>query len=238
MKVRSISFLGILFIFITVSSFSQDFPIIPYPVKAEKLTKGYTIKNSTVIVSAKESWDYALIIQEKVKNHFGLELEIKDENARVKSDFIRIWLNSDTVKSSYKLESNPQYIEIYSGDRSGLFYGIMTLIQLFPENPDNKTIPGIFISDYPRFSWRGMHLDCSRHFFTVEEIKKYLDYMAMYKMNVFHWHLTDDHGWRPEIKKYPLLGQISSQRSQTLIGRPSSDNKFDGIKYEHFQIFS
>jgi hexosaminidase len=213
---------------------SQELPLVPYPVKAEKLTKGYLINTSTVIVSSKEAWEYAVLLQENILRHFGLDLAIKDENARVKTHFIRVWFNSDTVPSSYKLESNPQYIEINAGDRAGLFYGIMTLIQLFPADPAGRTIPGVFIHDFPRFSWRGMHLDCSRHFFTTEEIKKYLDYMALYKMNVFHWHLTDDQGWRPEIKKYPLLTQISSQRKETLIGRPSSHNCFDGKPYGGF----
>lgn len=226
----------LLFFAITLSltlntGFCQEFALVPYPVKAEKLSKGFVITEQTVIVSSKESWDFAVMLQEKISSHFGLKLPVKDENARVKTNFIRVWFNSDTLASSYTLESNPQYIEIYAGDRAGLFYGITTLTQLFPDSPADRNIPGVFIHDYPRFSWRGMHLDCSRHFFTIEEIKKYLDYMSLYKMNVFHWHLTDDQGWRPEIKKYPLLTQISSQRKETLVGRPSANNCYDGNPY-------
>src|SRR6202012_3876419 len=81
------------------------------------------------------------------------------------------------------------------------------------------TIPCAAIKDEPRFAYRGMHLDVARHFFPVEFIKKYLDVMAMYKLNNFHWHLTDDQGWRVEIKKYPKLIQIGSNRPETLIGR-------------------
>jgi len=222
------------FTLILNSAICQEFALVPYPVKAEKLSKGFTITEATVIVSSKETWDYAQMLQNKISSHFGMTLTIKDESSRVKTNFIRVWFNSDTLPSSYRLESNPQYIEIYAGDRSGLFYGIITLCQLFPENPSDRNIPGIFIHDYPRFSWRGMHLDCSRHFFTTDEIRKYLDYMSLYKMNVFHWHLTDDQGWRPEIKKYPLLTQISSQRKETLIGRPSANNCFDGKPYGGF----
>jgi hexosaminidase len=103
---------------------------------------------------------------------------------------------------------------------SGLFYGVQTLLQLMPpevfgDEPftgNELTIPAVYITDKPRYSWRGMHLDVSRHFFPVEFVKQYIDLLAMHKMNVFHWHLTDDNGWRIEIKKYPLLTEIGAWR--------------------------
>src|SRR5699024_6600344 len=96
----------------------------------------------------------------------------------------------------------------------------------------NRDIPCAVITDYPRFSYRGMHLDCGRHFFPVSFIKEYLDLMARYKFNTFHWHLTEDQGWRLQIKKYPRLTTIGSKRKETVIGHNSG--KYDGEPYGGF----
>lgn len=93
-------------------------------------------------------------------------------------------------------------------------------------------LPAVTIKDYPRFSYRGMHLDVSRHFFPIEFVKKYIDLLALHNMNTFHWHLTDDQGWRIEIKKYPKLTEIGSQRSATVIGHNSGE--YDGTPYGGF----
>jgi hexosaminidase len=94
-------------------------------------------------------------------------------------------------------------------------------------------IPALTIHDYPKFAWRGMHLDVSRHFFEVDFVKKYIDLLAMYKFNTFHWHLTDDQGWRIEIKKYPKLTEVGAWRSGSMIGH-YIDQKLDSIKYGGF----
>ena len=116
-------------------------------------------------------------------------------------------------------------------------------MQLLPLEKNNTlSVPCLDIADAPRYEWRGMHLDCSRHFFTKDEVKKYIDYLAMYKLNVFHWHLVDDQGWRIEIKKYPLLTKIGSKRKATLIGKPTFDSlgnpspndTYDSTLYEGF----
>ena len=120
---------------------------------------------------------------------------------------------------------------------NGFLYAIQTLKQLtsvsiFSESPDPSEkflFPCVKIQDRPRFGYRGMHLDCSRHFFSVEEVKKYLDVMAMYKLNRFHWHLTDDQGWRAEIKKYPKLTEVGAFRNGTVIKKDWGSN--DGIRY-------
>src|SRR6266487_5431604 len=132
-------------------------------------------------------------------------------------------------------------------NEEGVFYGVQTLIQLLPvdssnlqiKNPKSKIenskleIPYVSIKDYPRFKYRGMHLDVGRHFFPVSFIKKYIDYLALHKMNYFHWHLTEDQGWRIEIKKYPRLTQVGAWRNGTIIGRfPGTGN--DGIRYGGF----
>jgi hexosaminidase len=140
----------------------------------------------------------------------------------------------------YKLEVKANGIVIQANTDTGLFYALQTLLQLVPEdfilnsNPKAKIpIPCCVITDQPQFTYRGMHLDVSRHFFTVEEIKKYLDLMAFYKFNTFHWHLTDDQGWRIEIKKYPKLTETGSIRKETIIGN-GKDNQYDGKSYGGF----
>ena len=123
---------------------------------------------------------------------------------------------------------------------NGVLYALETLRQLLPAaiygdavaEKERWVLPCCEIRDRPRFAWRGMHLDCARHFWSVEEIKRYLDIMAVYKLNRFHWHLTDDQGWRIEIKSYPLLSQISCWREGTMIGQDFSSN--DGIRYGGF----
>ena len=126
---------------------------------------------------------------------------------------------------------------------AGVFHGIQTLLQLFPENAwqksgtqkENGKIPQVFIKDEPRFVYRGMHLDVGRHFFPVAFIKKFIDQLAYHKMNYFHWHLTEDQGWRIEIKKYPRLTEISAFRDETLVGHYNDQpHQFDGQRYGGF----
>lgn len=126
-------------------------------------------------------------------------------------------LESTLGPEGYRLSVVPEGVFVYAATEAGLFYGYQTFLQMLP--PDVATIlysrvvlPGCTITDYPRFSWRGSHLDVSRHFFTVQDIKKHLDLMAMYKLNRFHWHLTDDQGWRIEIDGYPQLNDVGSWR--------------------------
>ncbi len=139
-------------------------------------------------------------------------------------------------EEGYLLNISSDEIRITASTGAGSFYAIQTLIQLLPvEQQTRLKIPAAAIADEPQYKWRGMHLDCSRHFFSKEEIKKYLDLMALYKFNTFHWHLTDDQGWRIEIKKYPLLTQISSTRKETVIGHPKdTGNKFDRKPYSGY----
>ncbi len=140
-------------------------------------------------------------------------------------------LSEDAKQNSefYSIKITPKRIHIKSFTDRGYFLALQTLIQLF-ENQDNGKIPVLKIEDQPQFAWRGMHLDVCRHFFTVDEVKQYIDYLAMYKLNTFHWHLTDDQGWRIEIKKYPKLTQIGSKRKESMIGA-YVDDTFDGKPY-------
>ncbi len=139
--------------------------------------------------------------------------------------------------------SNDNLIAI-SGSRKGQFIALQSLLQIIKQNnkkisSNNLKLPSCLIKDYPRFAYRGMHLDVSRHFFTVEEVKKIIDNLAAYKYNTFHWHLTDDQGWRIEIKKYPLLTTVGGYRNGTLVGRypgkGNTEKKYGGF-YTQQQI--
>lgn len=137
-------------------------------------------------------------------------------------------------KEGYVLTTTPEGINLNGQTENGVFYGIQTLRKSIPAEAKEATIliPAGEIKDEPRFSYRGMHLDVGRHFFPKEFMKKYIDLLALHNMNTFHWHLTDDQGWRIEIKKYPKLTEIGSQRSRTVIGRNTQE--YDNTPYGGF----
>ena len=149
-----------------------------------------------------------------------------------------IFLKDDSLADEeYSISVSKSNCVVRASSYNGFLYAIQTLKQLtsvsiFSEAPDPSEkflFPCVKIQDKPRFGYRGMHLDCSRHFFSVEEVKKYLDVMAMYKLNSFHWHLTDDQGWRAEIKKYPKLTEVGAFRNGTVIKKDWGSN--DGVRY-------
>ena len=153
--------------------------------------------------------------------------------ARIKGDGHTLWLTINaeiTNDEGYRLTVNDRLVRIEGRTAQGVFYGIQTLRKSLPiiletERNGNSGVtnqvelPAVVINDQPRFAYRGMHLDVSRHFFGIDVVKEYLDIMALHNMNTFHWHITDDQGWRIEIKKYPKLAQLGSQRKHTVIGR-------------------
>lgn len=149
-----------------------------------------------------------------------------------------IFLNDASLaEEEYSIAVSKINCIVRASSYNGFLYAVQTLKQLtsvsiFGEDPDPAEkflFPCVKIQDKPRFGYRGMHLDCSRHFFSVEEVKKYLDIMALYKLNRFHWHLTDDQGWRVEIKKYPKLTEVGAFRNGTVIKKDWDSN--DGIRY-------
>ena len=141
---------------------------------------------------------------------------------------------------AYVIEVASGRLVVRASGHVGVLYALQTLRQMLPAaiygqqtaEKERWVLPGCIIRDEPRFAWRGMHLDSARHFWEIDEIKRYLDVMAMYKLNRFHWHLTDDQGWRIEIKSYPLLSQIACWREGTMVGHDFSSN--DGIRYGGF----
>jgi hexosaminidase len=163
------------------------------------------------------------------------------------SQYISLQIDPDMAEiheESYHLMVTESGVMIQGASEAGVFYGVQTLRQLLPveiEYTDPSlvpadvkwTIPGVEIKDHPRFEYRGMHLDVARHFFPVEFVKKYIDLLAMYKYNRFHWHLTEDQGWRIEIKQYPKLTEIGAWRDSTLIGHYGS-GKYDDVRHGGF----
>ena len=138
---------------------------------------------------------------------------------------------------SYRLDIGRNGAVIYASRTAGFYYGMQTLLQLIEEHlkGNRSVIPSMVIEDSPSFRWRGMHLDVCRHFYPLDSVKKYIDWMSRYKLNTFHWHLTEDQGWRIEIPGYPRLQEVAAWRDETLIGHYSEQpHKYDGKKYGGF----
>ncbi|MDQ3996753.1 MAG: beta-N-acetylhexosaminidase [Gemmatimonadota bacterium] len=148
-------------------------------------------------------------------------------------------------REGYRLDVRPDGVVAQAAEPAGLFYAIQTIRQLLPPEIFRSSqvagltwsMPAVTIEDVPRFGWRGAHLDVARHFMPKEFVKKYIDLLALHKMNSFHWHLTEDQGWRIEIRKYPRLTEVGAWRKETVVGRPNRDttkNKYDGTRHGGF----
>jgi hexosaminidase len=205
------------------TAISQNISLIPAPVQLTKGQGSFTLNSATlVVVPAKEAEirklaDYLL---SKIKPATGYDLKITESG----ENGIVFQLNQKPEpslgKEGYTLDATNSRLTIKANTPAGLFYGIQSLLQLLPKEIENQKavtginwqIPAVNIVDYPRFAWRGIMLDVSRHFFDKEFVKEYIDQLARYKFNRFHWHLTDDNGWRLEIKSYPKLTQEGAWR--------------------------
>ena len=137
---------------------------------------------------------------------------------------------------SYRLDVSPERVMIHARDAAGLFYGLRTLEQLAPAEPGDPpfSIPAVSIRDEPRFGYRGLHLDVARHFFPVSFVKRYIDLMSRFKLNAFHWHLTEDQGWRIEIERYPRLTEVGAFRRETVVDKELDPYVGDGTPYGGF----
>ena len=179
----------------------------------------FVLNGDVQILAGEGLQQEAEFLQMYLKDMTDLTLAIVQKRAK-KVSYIELTVSPKvTEKEGYVLNINKKGVTITGGSAAGVFYGIQTLRKSL--SPDTRTLTSATVTDAPRFSWRGMHLDCSRHFFSIAFIKKFLDLLAMHNMNVFHWHLTDDQGWRIEIKKWPKLVTVGSQRSGTIIGTNS-----------------
>jgi hexosaminidase len=218
-------------------AFSQNLlPIIPYPTQVVMNSGSFVIDSNTVIEAKTDSFE-ALYLQKIIKQKTGLDLKIvlKETDApKISLNINTNYVGESYITDSYFLTVSEKSILINSEYNQGIFFGIQTLSQLFPTDASKEIkIPCLQINDYSKYKWRGLHLDVSRHFFSKDFIKKYIDYLAMYKMNTFHWHLTDDQGWRIEIKKYPKLTEIGAWRNGSMTGH-YRDQTFDSKKYGGF----
>ena len=163
---------------------------------------------------------------------YGLKISAKGNQAP--EIIISITPAGKENSEAYELSISDQGILLQSSGYAGIYYGLQSIYQLLsPGNSSGRhELPYLEIRDEPRFKWRGMHLDVARHFFPTAFIKKYIDLIAMHKMNIFHWHLTEDQGWRIAIKNYPKLEKISAWRTETLIGHYNDQpHQFDGQRY-------
>ena len=144
---------------------------------------------------------------------------------------IKTRIDKHLAPEEYYIDTHRGRVEITAGSDAGVFWAKQTLAQMVAQC--DEFLPGVRIHDKPAFEYRGAHLDCCRHFFTVDEVKEFIDMMALHKLNVFHWHLTEDQGWRAEIKQYPRLTEVGSVRAETLVGHYGS-NQYDGTPYGGF----
>jgi len=211
---------------------AKNISIIPNPQQVTESPGWFELKPETVIRVPRALAEIGKHLQDYLVLETGFTLEIKDAEANNDSKN-EIFLFTDGVRhdlgdEGYLLQAEADRISIRAAKPAGIFYGLQTLRQLIQNGHDNvKVVPAVKIQDKPRFKWRGMMLDVGRHFYPVEFVKRFIDLLALHKMNVFHWHLTDDQGWRIEIKKYPKLHEIGSQRtgSQTAEDQNRIDSK-------------
>ncbi len=180
----------------------------------------------------KSSGSFILSEEVRIKTDFDLEL-VKDYAVLCDDAPITIRADSTIGREGYTLKVTESSVDIAASTETGAYYALQTMRKLGKTDMGNRRIPCCEISDEPRFKWRGINLDESRHFFGKDVVKRLLDMMFLQKLNVFHWHLTDDNGWRIEIKKYPLLTEIGSKRKYTQIGGWESA-KIDNTPHEGF----
>lgn len=207
-------------IFAHCTVWAQSIHLIPQPVEMQTKPGSFAIHAGTVVgYQQSAAKPVADMFAEKIARATGFELKKQRTGA------IQFALNTkpDATlgKEGYTLDVNAKGVRVSANEAAGLFYGMQTLLQLFPPEIERSTpvkrrwaLPYVHIKDYPRFAWRGLMLDVSRHFFSKDDVKRYIDRMARYKYNVFHWHLTDDNGWRLEIKSLPKLTSVGGCRVQ------------------------
>jgi hexosaminidase len=215
--------------------------IVPQPASLTARPGQFTLTSATTIWTDVATADLGRRLSRDLEPATGFRLPVRSTGTPAGR---QILLRRDKTLTrlgaeGYRLDVEPTAITIRAMEPAGIFYGIQTLKQLLPPEIFREAkvagakwiVPGVRIEDKPRFAWRGAHLDVGRHFMPKEFVKKYIDLLALHKMNSFHWHLTEDQGWRIEIKKYPRLTEVGAWRKETIVGRQrgnQADWKFDG----------
>ncbi len=229
--------------FFPIFTRAQEIAIIPQPVsvKQPRIAVKFSITPATQIVLEGSHLQHsANFFNDYLQQFYLFKLKVVKKptgNNVIRLSFERL---DKPIPGAYQMTVDNKGVYIAGDNETGVFYGIQTLIQLLPVpdarlkmRPKKLAIPHISIQDEPRFAYRGMMLDVARHFFPVSFVKKYIDYLALHKFNKFHWHLTEDQGWRIEIKKYPKLTSVGAWRNGTIIGRyPGNGN--DNQRYGGF----
>jgi hexosaminidase len=249
MMMKRVFFLLCLFGFNNLDAvYSQGISVIPQPLSMQELPGKFKINNLTKITYDTGNSDLksvGLQFSDQVKKLTGYALKVLPAAGNAGSNVI-VLTTKNAVDSlgdeGYTLVANETSVRISGKKANGVFYGAQTLYQLLPVKGKSYAfvkaplIPAVKIADKPRFGWRGMMLDVGRYFYSVEFVKKYIDYLALHKLNVFHWHLTEDHGWRIEIKKHPRLTAIGAWRNGTQFANSQIDNTPHGGFYTQDQI--
>lgn len=222
---------------------ASDYKVVPLPMKMETQKGRFLLNDKTRIYADASLVKEAEFLKEYVQLQTGVAISVAEGKA---SSGIVLAIDPNIAEEEgYKIDGNATMITITGKNPQGVFYGIQTLRQLITEvvaenGQKDYVIPSAKIEDAPRFAYRGMHLDVGRHMFPMEFIKKYIDLIALHKMNRFHWHLTEDQGWRLEIKKYPKLTEVGAWRAETAIGKnfphayEGATFKGDGKRYGGF----
>ena len=225
---------------------SIDTSLIPRPTKLTPQVGDFALRQESRVEAPKSLATAAEYLARSLRKATGYPVPVTEEQAASQdANAIRLKLDSGCLHlgaEGYRLKIEESIVEINAMSGAGIFYGIQTLLQLFPpaiygQGPRPNiawSVPRLVIEDSPRFAWRGAMLDCSRHFRPVEFIRKFIDTLALHKLNTFHWHLTDDQGWRLEIKKYPRLTEIGAWRKGTWIGHDGMASHDDGIPHGGF----
>jgi hexosaminidase len=215
------------------SSTGEILPIIPRPVSVRGTGEKINISNGLVFTASSPD---ELIIGELLAEFLKAN-QLEGEQGKATPIIFKTVSDTSLRAEGYRLSIKDDGLQIQAQGGAGLFYGMQTLTQLI--SAYGKELPVTEIVDYPRFSYRGLHLDVGRHMFPAPFIKKYIDLLAHHKYNRFHWHLTEDQGWRIEIRKYPKLQEIGAYRKETVIGHASTATRgnktdFDGKRYGGF----
>ena len=224
MKIKPSLFFGLLF---ATAAYAQV-AVIPQPVKIKAKEGTFAIGNQIGITAESGNADATRAVAyftKLMKVRAGIDLDQGPESSGGKILFTSQKIPSGLPVDGYLLDITPEYIMVRANDYGGFFYGIQTMMQLMPpevfgspSKPLRKIpVTCVEVQDWPRFAWRGMMLDCSRQFFTIDEVKRYIDSLAIHKINIFHWHLTDDDGWRIEIKAWPELTRKGAWRGKDCV---------------------
>ncbi len=203
--------------------------IVPKPVECRVTGAGnFSLKaSSSLRVASQELTQPAAIFAGQVEPLLGFRPEVKTGKPAAGS--VNLSIDAALAPEAYTLRITPKQVDIAGGSGKGVFYALQSLRQVVVQYKGQ--LPLLEVQDSPFFGYRGMMLDVCRHFRTVGEVKEFIDLLALHKLNVFHWHLTDDQGWRMPVERYPLLTEVGAERAQTVVGHARSSKVYDGIPY-------